>query len=147
MKGLDKETENRRLKKSNIRKKKKNIKRKNSKCTINEIITSTLAKEIYLFKKKDGDEVSKKLWRSKELWKEVWESNKEEKIKKGCDISKKSRKQNTQTNKIIISTMKKKINLFEIGYGDEVNKKLRQSKSLCKETKKKKKYIWDIFIK
>ena len=90
-----------------------------------------MAKEIYLFKKKDGDEVSKKLWRSKELWKEVWESNKEEKIKKGCDISKKSRKQNTQTNKIIISTMKKKINLFEIGYGDEVNKKLRQSKSLC----------------
>ena len=34
--------------------------------------------------------------------------------------------------------MTKKINLFEIGYGDEVNKKLRQSKSLCKETKKKK---------
>ena len=32
--------------------------------------------------------------------------------------------------------MKKKINLFEIGNGDEVNKMLRQSKSLCKEIDK-----------
>ena len=46
--------------------------------------------------------------------------------------------------------MTKKINLFEIGYGDEVNKKLRQSKSLCKETKKKIKihmrYIYKVML-
>ena len=53
---------------------------------------------------------------------------------------------NSQTNKLIISTMskettffknKKETNLFEIGDGDEVSKKLRQSKSSCKETEKR----------
>ena len=45
-------------------------------------------------------------------------------------------KKNTQTNKLIISTMSKETNLFEIWDGDQASKKLRQSKNTCKETKK-----------
>ena len=45
---------------------KKNVQRTN-----NEIIISTLLKETYIFEKKDSDEVRKKLWRPKELWKET----------------------------------------------------------------------------
>ena len=48
----------------------------------------------------------------------------------------KKKKKKTQTNKLIISTMSKEMNLSEIWDGDQVNKKLRQSKSMCKETKK-----------
>ena len=45
---------------------KKNVHRTN-----NEIIISTLSKQTYIFEKKDSDEVRKKLWRPKELWKET----------------------------------------------------------------------------
>ena len=60
------------------------------------------------------------------------EKDREKKIKKTCEISKKLWKQNTQTNKLIISTMSKETNLYEIRDFDEVTKKLRQYKSLCK---------------
>ena len=36
-----------------------------------QIIILIKSKKIYLFEKKDGDEVRKKFWRSKELWKET----------------------------------------------------------------------------
>ena len=45
---------------------KKNVHRTN-----NEIIILTLSKQTYIFEKKDSDEVRKKLWRPKELWKET----------------------------------------------------------------------------
>ena len=51
---------------------------------------------------------------------------------------------NTQTKKLIISTMSKKTNLIEIEDGDEVSKKLMQSKGLCKETEKRRK--WSVLI-
>ena len=61
-------------------------------------------------------------------------------------VVKNYRNKNTQTNKIIISTMskekKKKKKPFWIGDGDEVSKKLRQSKSLCKEIEKDKYEIY-----
>ena len=58
------------------------------------------------------------------------EKDREKKIKKTCEISKKLWKQNTQINILIISIMSKKTNLSEIGDCDEVSKKLRQYKSL-----------------
>ena len=58
------------------------------------------------------------------------EKDKEKEIRKTCEISNKLRKQNTQINKLTISIMSKKTNLFEIGDCDEVSKKLRQYKSL-----------------
>ena len=58
------------------------------------------------------------------------EKDREKKIKKACEISKKLWKQNTQINILIISIMSKKTNLSEIGDCDEVSKKLRQYKSL-----------------
>ena len=58
------------------------------------------------------------------------EKDKEKEIKKTCEISKKLRKQNTQINKLIVSIMSKKTNLFEIVDCAEVSKKLRQYKSL-----------------
>ena len=60
-------------------------------------------------------------------------------------VVKNYRNKNTQTNKIIISTLskeKKKKKPFWIGDGDEVSKKLRQSKSLCKEIEKDKYEIY-----
>ena len=36
-----------------------------------QIIISTMLNETYPFEMKDGDEVRKKFWRSKELWKET----------------------------------------------------------------------------
>ena len=69
--------------------------------------------------------------------------------KKNVRLVKNYKNKNTQTNKLIISTMsmetthffrrkkKKETNLFEIGDGDEVSKKLRQSKSSCKKTEKR----------
>ena len=56
--------------------------------------------------------------------------------KKKVRFVKNYKNKNTQTNKLIISTMSKETNLFEIWDGYQVNKKLRQSKSMCKETKK-----------
>ena len=48
----------------------------------------------------------------------------------------KNKNKNTQTNKLIISTMSKETNPSKIWDGDQVSKKLRQSKSLWKETEK-----------
>ena len=53
---------------------------------------------------------------------------------------------NTKTNKLIISIMSNKTNLFEIWHGDEVSKKLRQSKSMCKEIKKICKKMCGIYL-
>ena len=64
-------------------------------------------------------EIKKKLKKKKKVW---FVENYENK--------------NTHTNKLIISTMSKKTNISEIWDGDEVSKKLRQSKSMCKKTEK-----------
>ena len=66
--------------------------------------------------------------------KKLKKKRKEKKVRFVKNYKKKKKK--TQTNKLIISTMSKEMNLSEIWDGDQVNKKLRQSKSMCKETKK-----------
>ena len=54
------------------------------------------------------------------------------------NITKKKKK--TQINQLIILAISMETNLSKIGDGDEVSKKLRQSKSLCKE--KLKRDVW-----
>ena len=56
-------------------------------------------------------------------------------------LVKKIWKQNTQTNKLMISTMSKETNLSKIGDFDEVTKKLRQYKSLCKLQRNRKRDV------
>ena len=72
-----------------------------------------------------------------DLKKRLKKEEEEELKKKKVRFVKNYKNKNTQTNKLIISTMSKEMNLSEIWDGDQVNKKLRQSKSMCKETKKK----------
>ena len=56
-------------------------------------------------------------------------------------ISKNIPKKKTQINQLIILAISMETNLSKIGDGDEVNKKLKQSKSLCKK-KKLKRDVW-----
>ena len=73
---LDREIEKKRLKKCNIRKKNE---KKNTQPTNNN--SKNVKGNIPLWKKKKGDEM-RKLWKSKELWKEtrkeIWERDREE---------------------------------------------------------------------
>ena len=70
------------------------------------------------------------------LKKRLKKEEEEELKKKKVRFVKNYKNKNTQTNKLIISTMSKETNLFEIWDGDRASKKLRQSKNTCKETKK-----------
>ena len=54
----------------------------------------------------------------------------------------KKKKKKTQINQLIILAISMETNLSKIGDGDEVSKKLRQSKSLCKEIEKDKYEIY-----
>ena len=56
-------------------------------------------------------------------------------------ISKNITKKKTQINQLIILEISMETNLSKIGDGDEVSKKLRQSKSLCKKKKTKKRRV------
>ena len=73
---LDREIEKKRLKKCNIRKKNE---KKNTQPTNNN--SKNVKGNIPLWKKKKSDEM-RKLWKSKELWKEsrkaIWERDREE---------------------------------------------------------------------
>ena len=61
-------------------------------------------------------------------------------IKGSKNITQKKKK--TQINQLIILAISMETNLSKIGDGDEVSKKLRQSKSLCKEIEKDKYEIY-----
>ena len=52
-----------------------------------------------------------------------------------------TKKKKTQINQLIILAISMETNLSKIGDGDEVSKKLRQSKSLCQK-KKLKRDVW-----
>ena len=67
-------------------------------------------------------------WCGNRLEKEIKKKKKKRFVK---NYQKKKKK-----NKLIISTMPKETNLSKIWDGDQVSKKLRQSKSLWKETEK-----------
>ena len=56
-------------------------------------------------------------------------------------ISKNITKKKTQINQLIILEISMETNLSKIGDGDEVSKKLRQSKSLCKKKTKKRRVV------
>ena len=51
------------------------------------------------------------------------------------------KKKKTQINQLIILAISMETNLSKIGDGDEVSKKLRQSKSLCKKKTKKRRVV------
>ena len=60
-------------------------------------------------------------------------------IKGSKNITQKKKK--TQINQLIILAISMETNLSKIGDGDEVSKKLRQSKSLCKKKTKKRRVV------
>ena len=62
-----------------------------------------------------------------------------------------TKKKKTKINQLIILAISMETNLSKIGDGDEVSKKLRQSKSLCKKKTKKRrvvlfKQVWCVLI-